>query len=162
GRDDLVAARNHRLIELRHFQGHCARLKSFLVDTRDEYTLPLPTKHCRKRHAIESAEGALLMRLLILAAALVAASNGVVRAQDAAAGEGQFRQCRACHTVGPDARNLVGPELNGLDGRKAGSVDGFSYSDANKNSGIVWNEATFKEYIANPLAKIPGTKMQFV
>ena len=64
--------------------------------------------------------------------------------------------------MGTEARNLVGPILNGLEGRKSGTVDGYSYSDANKNSGITWSEATFKEYIANPVAKIPGTKMAFV
>ena len=57
--------------------------------------------------------------------------------------------------------NKIGPELNGLDGRKAGTVPGFNYSDANKNSGIGWDEATFKEYIKDPGAKIPGTKMTF-
>jgi len=102
------------------------------------------------------------MKFWVLAAVATVASVGTAEAQDAAAGEGVFRQCRACHTIGPNARNLVGPELNGLDGRKAGSVDGYAYSDANKNSGIVWGEATFKEYIANPMAKVPGTKMQFV
>ena len=56
---------------------------------------------------------------------------------------------------------MVGPELNGLDDRKSGSVPGFSYSDANKNSGIIWNEQTFEDYIKNPKAKIPGTKMVF-
>jgi cytochrome c len=55
----------------------------------------------------------------------------------------------------------VGPELNGLDGRKAGMVEGFNYSDANKNSGITWNEAVFKDYIKDPRAKVPGTKMIF-
>src|SRR5262249_13930710 len=50
---------------------------------------------------------------------------------------------------------------NGLKGRKSGSMPGYSYSDANKNSGIVWDEATFKEYIKDPKAKIPGTKMVF-
>ena len=50
---------------------------------------------------------------------------------------------------------------NGLDGHKAGSVPNYQYSDANKNSGIVWNEATCKEYIKDPKAKIPGTKMAF-
>ena len=73
----------------------------------------------------------------------------------------RVQEMRACHKIGPGATNLVGPELNGLDGRHSGSVAGYSYSDANKNSGIVWNEATFKEYIKDPRAKIPGTKMIF-
>ena len=71
------------------------------------------------------------------------------------------RNACPCHRIGPEAKNLVGPELNGLDGRKSGMVEGFNYSDANKNSGIVWNEAQFKEYIKDPRAKIPGTKMTF-
>ena len=82
-------------------------------------------------------------------------------AQDAAAGEKVFVQCRACHQVGEDAKNLVGPKLNGLFGRTAGSIEGYSYSDANKNSGIVWDEKTFAEYIKDPRAKVPGTKMVF-
>lgn len=102
------------------------------------------------------------MKTLVLLAAVLVASSGIANAQDAAAGEAVFRQCRACHAVGPGAHNLVGPVLNGLDGRKSGSVKGFGYSEANKNSGITWSEVTFKEYIVNPIAKIPGTKMAFV
>ena len=83
-------------------------------------------------------------------------------AQDAAAGERSFTKCRACHQIGPGARNLVGPELNGLIGRHSGAVEGYSYSAANKNSGLTWDEATFAEYIKDPKAKIPGTKMIFV
>jgi cytochrome c len=81
------------------------------------------------------------------------------KAQDAAEGQKVFNQCRACHQIGPNARNLVGPKLNGLFGRKSGSVEGYNYSAANKNSGITWDEATFAEYIKNPRGKIPGTKM---
>ena len=102
------------------------------------------------------------MKTFVLVAAVLAVSNVVAKAQDVANGEAVFRQCRACHTVGPEARNLVGPLLNGLDGRKSGTIEGFDYSPANKNSGIVWNEASFKDYIKDPLAKMPGTKMQFV
>jgi len=67
----------------------------------------------------------------------------------------------ACHAIGSGAANKIGPELNGLDGRKAGTAAGYNYSDANKNSGITWDEATFKDYIKDPRAKIPGTKMIF-
>jgi len=101
------------------------------------------------------------MRRLGWSAILLAAMTAGAAAQDAENGKVVFNKCRACHQVGEGARNLVGPVLNGLDGRKAGTVDGFNYTDANKNSGIVWNESTFREYIKNPRAKIPGTKMVF-
>jgi cytochrome c len=101
------------------------------------------------------------MRTLITAAIFVATSMGTSMAQDVAKGETAFKKCLPCHAVGPGATNKVGPELNGLDGRHSGQVAGFSYTDANKNSGIVWGEATFKEYIKDPKAKIPGTKMMF-
>ena len=83
-------------------------------------------------------------------------------AQDISAGERSFAKCRACHQVGEGARNLVGPELNGLIGRHSGAVEAYSYSNANKNSGLTWDEATFTDYIKDPRAKIPGTKMIFV
>ena len=91
-----------------------------------------------------------------LAAAPTARAEG-----DAAAGEQVFKMCLPCHAVGPGAKTKVGPVLNGLDGRKSGTVEGFSYSAANKESGITWSEATFKDYIKDPRAKIPGTKMIF-
>jgi cytochrome c len=101
------------------------------------------------------------MKRLVIAALSIAASSGTVLAQDLEAGEASFRKCAPCHSVGEDATNKVGPVLNGLDGRKAGAVDGFGYSDANKNSGITWNEESFKEYIRDPRTKVPGTKMIF-
>jgi len=91
----------------------------------------------------------------------VAAMAQAAQAQDVAAGEQSFKKCFPCHSIGEGAKNKVGPELNGLDSRHSGSAAGFSYSDANKNSGIVWSEATFKDYIKDPRAKIPGTKMIF-
>jgi cytochrome c len=94
-------------------------------------------------------------------AATLALSSFAAQAQDLAAGEQSFKKCLPCHAVGDGAANKVGPQLNGLDGRKAGTAADYAYSDANKNSGMVWSEATFKEYIANPMAKIPGTKMAF-
>jgi cytochrome c len=102
-----------------------------------------------------------MMRTWIVAAALVAASAGSSLAQDVEKGEASFRKCLPCHSIGDDAQNKIGPELNGLDGRHSGTVANFSYSDANKNSGIVWNEQTFKQYIKDPRAMVPGTKMIF-
>ncbi len=105
-----------------------------------------------------------MKNVLWSAGVLVALSLGIsapAAAQDVKAGESIFAQCRACHQVGEKARNLVGPKLNGLFGRKAGTVEGYNYSEANKKSGITWDEKTFAEYIANPRAKIPGTKMAY-
>ena len=97
--------------------------------------------------------------ILVLGVEILAIIPGY--AQDAALGEKIFVQCKACHQIGENAKNAVGPVLNGLFGRKAGTIEGYSYSPANKNSGITWDEATFREYIKDPKAKIPGTKMTF-
>jgi cytochrome c len=102
-----------------------------------------------------------MMKGLVLAGVIVVASSAGALAQDVAAGETSFKKCLPCHRIGEGAKNLVGPELNGLEGRKSGSADGYSYTEANKNSGITWDEAQFKEYITNPRTKIPGTKMVF-
>jgi cytochrome c len=101
------------------------------------------------------------MRLLVLGGALLAATVGIAHAQDLAAGEQSFRKCSPCHSVGEDARNKIGPVLNGIDGRKSGTAPDYNYSDANKKADITWNEATFKEYIQNPMTRVPGTKMAF-
>jgi cytochrome c len=98
---------------------------------------------------------------LAIAALTIAAMAQTAQAQDAAAGEQSFKKCAPCHAVGEGAKNKIGPQLNDLDGRHSGTAPDFNYSDANKNSGIVWSEATFKEYIKDPRAKIPGTKMIF-
>ena len=95
------------------------------------------------------------------AAAVLALTSSAFAAGDPEAGAKVFNKCKACHQIGPGAKNVVGPELNGLSGRKTGSVEGYNYSDANKNSGITWDEATFLEYISGPQKKIPGTKMTF-
>jgi cytochrome c len=98
---------------------------------------------------------------LIVAAVLIAVSSFSSVAQDSQKGKTVFNICLVCHAIGPGAQNKIGPKLNGLDGRKAGTVSNFDYSDANKNSGIVWNEETFEDYIKTPAAKIPDTKMTF-
>jgi cytochrome c len=96
-----------------------------------------------------------------IAGAALAASIGAAAAQDAAAGEKVFTKCKVCHQIGESAKNMVGPVLNGVVGRPAGTYPGYHYSDANKNSGITWDEATLKVYLKDPKAKVPGTKMVF-
>ena len=111
------------------------------------------------------------MRHVFIAAAMLATSLGTAFAQDAAKGEQVFSLCRPCHPVGPDAVDMLGPPLNGLDGRKAGSLPDFTYSAAMIAAGktgtpaskgpVVWNEATFTQYIADPAAMIPNINMMF-
>ena len=98
---------------------------------------------------------------LIAAVPFVSVAPAMAEDGDPAAGKTAFNQCRACHQVGPEAKNSVGPILNGVVGRKAGEVPGYNYSDANKGSGLTWDEATLREYLKNPRAKVPGTKMVF-
>lgn len=101
------------------------------------------------------------MKSVVLAAIAIVAGSGLAQAQDVAAGETVFKQCSACHAVGPGAKNKVGPVLNGLFGRKSGTIEGFNYSDANKNSGITWSDETFATYIKDPRGVMPGTKMVY-
>jgi cytochrome c len=103
------------------------------------------------------------MRTWVMAAFALAASTGTSLAQDAAAGEQVFKKlCLACHDVGPAAKVKLGPPLNGIDGRKAGAFEGFTYSEANKSSGITWNADDFPAYIRAPMQAMPGTRMAFV
>lgn len=83
------------------------------------------------------------------------------RAADATAGQAVFKQqCSICHS--PVAgKNMIGPSLFGVVGRKAGSEPGYSYSAANKNSGITWTEAELETYLEAPMKVVPGTKMTY-
>lgn len=102
-----------------------------------------------------------MMKTILATALAVAATVATAQAGEVAAGAISFKKCASCHDVGEKARNKVGPLLNGLEGRKSGTIEGYNYSDANKNAAIVWSEASFKEYIKDPKAKVPGTKMVF-
>lgn len=107
------------------------------------------------------------MRVLMMAVAVVFGAQlqcAAALAQDTANGEQVFKKCRACHMIGPDAQNRVGPVLNDLIGRKAGMIDGFNYSDANKEAGakgLVWTEDVLFTYLQKPMAFMPSTKMAF-
>jgi cytochrome c len=101
------------------------------------------------------------MLRLTVAAALSVLFAVSAQAQDADAGKSVFNVCRACHQVGETAKNGVGPVLNKLFGRKSGTVEGYNYSEANKNSGVTWDDATFANYIKDPKAAMPGNKMAY-
>jgi cytochrome c len=98
--------------------------------------------------------------LMVAAASVLMLSAGTARAQDADAGKKVFNPCRACHVL-DQPTNRIGPHLVGLIGRKAGSVEGFSYSDAMKNSGITWDEESLSKYLKDPKGFIAGNKMAF-
>jgi cytochrome c len=102
----------------------------------------------------------------IAAAAVMLGALGSAAAQEPNAEEGAevFKKCRACHDIGPDAKNKVGPVLNDVVDRKAGTIEGFSYSEANKAAGakgLVWTDDVLFKYLENPLTFMPGTKMAF-
>jgi cytochrome c len=101
------------------------------------------------------------MRNVFLFVAAIVSLVNVASAQDRAEGEKVFATCKTCHQIGEGAKNAIGPELNGIVSRKAGSVAGYNYSDANKNSGITWDASNLAEYLKDPKAKVPGTKMVF-
>lgn len=104
---------------------------------------------------MKAAVGALVTTVLILTA-------GGALAQSAESGERTFnQQCKACHTVEKGGPSPLGPNLFGVIGRKAGSSAGFASSDAMKASGITWDEASLADYLKDPKAKVPETKMVF-
>lgn len=98
---------------------------------------------------------------LVLAACAQLVPAGLASAADPAAGQKAFAVCRACHQVGETAKTVVGPKLNGIVGSPAGAEAGYKYSDALKESGLTWDEATLAEFLKNPKAKVPGNKMTF-
>ncbi len=102
-----------------------------------------------------------MIRIACAALSLAALAAVPARAQDAAAGEKTFIVCRACHQIGPGAKDAVGPVLNGVVGRKAGTYPGYEYSAANKDSGITWTPEELQKYLAAPQKVVPGTKMIF-
>ena len=100
-------------------------------------------------------------RACIYLIASVTLVGGAPAYADPGAGKSQFNKiCANCHTNRPD-KNYIGPTLFGLIGRKSGSAPGFSYSDAMKNAGVTWDEATLSKYLADPKAFIPGNKMPY-
>lgn len=97
-------------------------------------------------------------RARLLALLLAAGSLGAVAAES---GQDEFDEyCSVCHSV-VAGKVKVGPSLGGVVGRKAGSAEGFAYSDALKASGLTWSPETLDQWITNPAKLVPGTKMTF-
>lgn len=96
---------------------------------------------------------------LVVAVAALALLSASASAGDPARGEQLWRKCASCHTLEANGRNRAGPRLHGVFGRVAGSVADYRYSDALKNSGIIWNDQTLDAYIKDAEAFVPGTKM---
>jgi cytochrome c len=100
-----------------------------------------------------------------LAVPLALGATVPAAAQDVAAGQRLWSQCRACHSLEPGGRNGVGPNLHGVFGRRAGEVAGFRYSPAMKakgEGGMIWTEETLRDYLADPRRAVPGGSMTFV
>ena len=95
---------------------------------------------------------------LLLAAALTQSHADELPAGDPLRGETIYHKCQGCHSID---RNRVGPKHIGLFGRQAGSLPDFDYSEAMRNSGIVWNEQTLDSFLADPRGVVPGTKMTY-
>lgn len=99
---------------------------------------------------------------IVLLASVAGAAAQSAPVGDPTAGEKTAKICKTCHQSGEGAKNAIGPVLNGVVGRRAGTYPDYNYSDANRNSGLTWDEATLTVYLKNPKAKVPGTKMTFV
>ncbi len=112
-----------------------------------------------------------MVRKFVLGVVTLVGLYGAAFAQNATKGAQVFDVCRSCHQIGPNAVNMLGPCLNGIDGRRAGTLPGYQYSDAMVAAGktgtaaskgaVIWNEAAFSQYIADPQAMIPNIKMFF-
>ena len=102
-----------------------------------------------------------LLPLLTLTLMLALQATAALAAGDPEKGRALFARCASCHHVGPSASNGFGPHLNGVIGRRAGSVDGYAYSPAMKNAGLVWSEKNLETFLKSPSATVPGNKMHF-
>ncbi|GAK32644.1 hypothetical protein JCM17846_19140 [Iodidimonas nitroreducens] len=98
------------------------------------------------------------LSFILIALAFIASRPAA--AQDVEKGEKLFARCQVCHVLEPEGRK-IGPSLYGVFGRTSGTVEGFAYSKAMQDAGIVWSEDTISAYLENPRTYIPGNRMAF-
>jgi len=107
---------------------------------------------------------ALAVTVLFSASGSYTAKAQSVSAASVENGQDVFKKCRACHLVGDNARHAVGPALNNVIGRKAGTAEGYTYSDNMRelgSGGLAWSDETLGRYLENPKAVVPRGKMAF-
>src|SRR6266446_7567857 len=109
----------------------------------------MPEPRRRKQQSVAAAAGPVVLLALFTTA---------VSAADVEHGKALYQSCAACHTEKPDA---LGPSLKGVIGRKAGALEDFRYSNPMKRANLVWDETNLREFIADPQAKVRGTRMPF-
>ena len=98
---------------------------------------------------------------ICIAGAIALMSSQALAAGDVAKGEKIAKKCKACHTLNEGGKNGLGPNLFGILGQPAGASEGYKYSRAMSASGIVWDDATFIDFVLNPKKVVAGTKMSF-
>ena len=98
---------------------------------------------------------------ICIAGAIALVSSQALAAGDVAKGEKIAKKCKACHTLTEGGKNGLGPNLFGILGQPAGASEGYKYSSAMSASGIIWDDATFIDYVLNPKKAVAGTKMSF-
>ncbi len=108
-----------------------------------------------------SSRRARLRSVTFACVTLAAAAAAPAIAQEGDKGERVFKKCQACHALAPGEHTDKGPSLHGIFGRKAGTAEGYAYSEAMKSAGVVWSDETLDAFLADSQGVVPGNTMNF-